>query len=139
MNTPYFLDANPIMYSLGGPHPLKEPCKKVLGKIKSEEIHCVTNTEVLQEILHRYFSIGKPKIAEIAYTSIIKLCISVFPVTLAETDRALELMKVTPSITSRDAIHAATMINNGIKKIISADNHFDLIPQIKRIDPEKLA
>lgn len=138
MNTAYFLDANLIMYSLGGPHPLKEPCKKVLGKIRSEEIHAVTNTEVLQEILHRYFSIGKPEIAEIAYTCIIKLCISVFPVTLAETDRALELMKATPSITSRDAIHAAAMISNGIKEIISTDSHFDFIPEVKRIDPRHL-
>ncbi len=109
-----------------------------MEKFGRKKSTAVTNTEVLQEILHRYFSIGKPEIAEIAYTSTIKLCISVFPVTLAETETALELMKATPSITSRDAIHAATMINNGIKEIMSTDTHFDLIPQIKRVDPEKI-
>ena len=137
MNHPYFLDANLIMYSVGGPHPLKDPCKKVLERIKSGNIFSVTNTEVLQEILHRYFSIGKPDIAEIAYTSMIRICISVYPVTIAETDRALSLMKEIPAITSRDAIHAATMINNGIREIISTDIHFDLISEIKRIDPGK--
>ncbi len=135
MNHSYFLDANLIMYSLGGPHPLKGPCNRVLEKIKSGNIFSVTNTEVLQEILHRYFSIGKPEIAEIAYTSIIRICISVYPVTIAETDLALSLMKKIPAITSRDAIHAATMMNNGIKEIISSDIHFDLMPEIKRIDP----
>ncbi len=44
-------------------------------------------------------------------------------------------MKASLSVTSRDAIHAA---NNGIKEIISADSHFDLILQIKRVDPEKI-
>ena len=137
MNHSYFLDANLIMYSVGGPHPLKDPCNRVLEKIKSGDIFSVTNTEVLQEILHRYFSIGKPEIAEIAYASLIRICISVYPVTIAETDRALSLMKEIPTITSRDAIHAATMINNGIEKIISTDIHFDLISEIKRIDPGK--
>ena len=137
MSSPFFLDANVIMYSLGSSHPFKEPCKSILAKIKSGDIRAVTNTEVLQEILHRYFSIGKPDIAEIGYKSMIHLCLTVFPVTLSETNRALELMKAIPAITSRDAIHAATMINNDIKEIISTDSHFDLIPGINRIDPAR--
>jgi len=137
INSPphYFIDANLIMYSLGGPHPLRDPCQKVLEKIKAGEFLPVTNAEVLQEILHRYFSIEKPDVAEAAYSSLVRFCVHVFPVTLQDTDKALELLKSHPLITSRDAIHAATMINNGIKEIISTDNHFDLIPEIKRIDP----
>jgi len=132
---PFFIDANLVMYSLGGPHPLREPCKRVLKKIASGEITTVTNAEILQEILHRYFSLGKPDLAEIAYASTVQLCMTVFPVTVAETDKALEWMKKIGSITSRDAIHAATMIHHGIKEIISTDSHFDLIPGIKRVVP----
>ena len=62
----WFIDANLIMYSIGSPHPLREPCKKFLEKIKSREILGVTNTEVLQEILYRYFSIGRRALGEIA-------------------------------------------------------------------------
>jgi predicted nucleic acid-binding protein len=40
-----------------------------------------------------------------------------------------------PPVTSRDAVHAGNMINNGIKKIISTDDHFDLIRKIEGIDP----
>ena len=137
MSSPFFLDANVIMYSLGSSHPYKEPCKNILEKIKSGDIRAVTNTEVLQEILHRFFSLGKPDIAEIGYASMVRLCLTVLPVTLAETNRALELMKANSAITSRDAIHAATMINNDIKEIISTDSHFDLIPGINRIDPAR--
>ena len=67
----------------------------------------------------------------------VQLCSAVLPVTVADTRKALDLLKTHQTITSRDAIHAATMINNGIKEIISTDTHFDLLPEIKRIDPEK--
>jgi len=133
-----FIDANLIMYSIGGPHPLCEPCKKFLEKIKSREILCVTNTEVLREILYRYFSIERRTHGEIAYQSMIEFCTDIFPVRVVDTDKALEILKMVNGITSRDAIHAATMMNNGIKEIISTDPHFDLIHEIKRIDPLKL-
>jgi predicted nucleic acid-binding protein len=134
----FFIDANLIMYSIGGPHPLHEPCKKFLEKIKSREILGVTNTEVLQEILYRYFSIERRTLGEIAYRSMIEFCTNIFPVRVVDTDKALEILKSVNGITSRDAVHAATMIHNGIKEIISTDPHYDLIPEIKRIDPVKL-
>jgi predicted nucleic acid-binding protein len=133
-----FLDANLIMYSMGGSHPLREPCKKFLEKIKSREVLGVTNTEVLQEILYRYFSIERGTLGEIVYQSMIEFCIDIFPVRVADTDKALEILKRVKGITSRDAVHAATMIHNGIGEIISTDPHFDLIDEIKRIDPTKL-
>lgn len=134
-----FLDSNLIMYSIGSPHPLRGPCKKVLEKIKFQEILGVTNTEVLQEILYRYFSIERRILGEIAYQSMTELCMDIFPVSVADTDKALEILKKVHAITPRDAVHAATMINNGIKEIISTDPHFDLIQEIKRIDPIKLS
>jgi predicted nucleic acid-binding protein len=132
---PSFIDANLIMYSIGNPHPLRDPCKNILEKIKSRKILGVTNTEVLQEILSRYFSVRRKTHGEIAYQSMLQICVEVFPVGVMDTDKALEILKTVNGITSRDAIHAATMINNGIKKIISTDSHFDLIPEITRIDP----
>ena len=134
-----FLDANLIMYSVGGPHPLREPCKKFLEKIKSQEVFGVTNTEVLQEILYRYFSIERGLLGEIAYQSMIEFCTDIFPVRVVDTDKALEILKRVNGITSRDAIHAATMIHNGVKEIVSTDPHFDLIYEIKRIDPIRLS
>lgn len=132
---PQFIDANLIMYALGGAHPWRDPCKEILGKIKAQQIQAVSNTEVLQEILYRYFSIKKYALGEIAYTSVTGFCNKIFSVKVEDTNKALELLKNYPSLTTRDAIHAATMINNGIKTILSTDPHFDLIPEIKRISP----
>ena len=131
-----FIDANLIMYSVGSPHPLREPCRMVLKKIKDGLIQVVTNTEVLQEILYRFFSIKKPSLAALAYTSLVEICVEILPVTLHDMDLALELLKKYPDITARDAVHAATMINNDLNEILSADSHFDLISEIRRIHPE---
>jgi len=39
-----FIDANVLMYSMGGPHPLRSPCKEILRKIKEGRVKAVTNT-----------------------------------------------------------------------------------------------
>jgi predicted nucleic acid-binding protein len=133
--TPRFLDANIIMYALGGPHPLQQPCRKILEQTKSGTLLLVSDTEVLQEILYRYFSIQRAALAETAYTAVKEMCVEILPVTIPAMDRALDLLKNDPTITSRDAVHAAVMLLNGLRVIISTDAHFDRIPGIRRLDP----
>jgi len=103
MNAPAyrFVDANLIMYSLGGPHPLRDPCKNILEKIKAGTVLTVTNTEVLQEILYRYFSMGRSTLGEMAYQALVDFCLYIFPVTVRDTDLALDLLKAHKGITSR--------------------------------------
>jgi predicted nucleic acid-binding protein len=123
------------MYALGGPHPLQQPCRKILEQTKSGTLRLVSDTEVLQEILCRYFSIQRATLAETAYTAVKEMCLEILPVTLPVMDRALDLLKNNPTITSRDAVHAAVMLHNGLRVIISTDKHFNRIPGIRRLDP----
>ena len=132
---PRFLDANIVMYALGGPHPLQQPCRKILEQTKSGTLRLVSDTEVLQEILYRYFSIQRSALAETAYTAVKEMCVEILPVTLPAMDRALDLLKNNPTITSRDAVHAGVMLHNSLRVIISTDSHFDGIPGIRRLDP----
>jgi len=119
------------MYALGGPHPLQQPCRKILAQTKSGTLLLVTDTEVLQEIFDRYFSIQRAALAETAYTAVKEIGVEILPV----MDRALDLIKNNPTISSRDAVHAAVMLHNGLRVIISTDDHFDRIPGIRRLDP----
>jgi len=135
MKQAVFLDTNIIMYALGKEHPLKAPCRRYLEKIKDGELLVVSNTEVLQEILHLYFSIRMPDVAEAALDAFKTFCREIYPIRLSEIEKAYTLLKEFPSISARDAIHAATMLNNRIEKILSVDPHFDAIRGIKRIGP----
>lgn len=103
--------------------------------MERDEIDVVTSVEVLQEILHQYFSLHRPDLAETAYHSLEKGCEDILPVTKADLDRAFDLLKIHPDIRSRDAVHAAVMLNNGLTHILSTDAHFDHIAGITRVEP----
>ena len=138
MTGPLFLDANIVMYAIGRAHPLREPCRGALEMVKGGEIAVVSNTEVLQEILHRYLGLKRPEIAQEVYRAVRTICLEIYPVGLDDMDRAVVLLRKSPALNTRDAIHAATMLDRGVKSVLSTDTHFDLIPGIRRVSPETL-
>ena len=131
----YFLDANVLMYAAGTAHPLRKPCREALTRAVDQEVRLITDAEVLQEILHRYFSIGRPESARTVHHSAIRLCDEVLPVDERHTTRALELLLEHPALTPRDAIHVATMEYRGLVSLLSTDRDFDDLSQVERIDP----
>lgn len=131
----YFLDANVLMYAAGSVHPLREPCQEALTRAVEQEVSLITDAEVLQEILHRYFSIGRPEIAQTVHQSAIDLCDEVLPIEERHTTRALELLLEHQTLTPRDAIHVATIEQHGLELLLSTDRDFDGLSQVERIDP----
>jgi hypothetical protein len=131
----YFLDANVLMYAAGAAHPLREPCREALTRAVDQEVSLVTDAEVLQEILYRYFSIGRAEVARAVYDSAIRLCDEVIPIDEGHTSRALELLLEHGELSSRDAIHTATMEDHGLDRLLSTDRDFDALDQVERIDP----
>jgi len=134
-STAYFIDANIIMYAAGMPHALKEPCLQILADIDKQLIYSVTSVEVVQEILHRYSALNRRADAIKLANDLIVLIAEIYPISLADINRALQLHQQYMKLTARDSIHAATMYNQGLTHILSADAHFDALPGIIRIDP----
>jgi predicted nucleic acid-binding protein len=58
------------------------------------------------------------------------------PVTGEDMRRACDLIERYPELSVRDAVHAATMLGNGLKQVISVDEDFDQIREIRRVAPE---
>ena len=137
--TKYFLDTNVFMYAAGREHPLKAPCVAVLRQVAQEKIEALINTEVLQEILYRYSAIGElERGLQLARLAVEQVGGDVLPVTLADMRRAFDLMaRHGTTIKSRDAVHAATILNYGLTHLISADGHFDTIEGLTRVDPRE--
>ena len=67
------------------------------------------------------------------YDLFVQICPVILSVTLAETDRARDLMGEVEGISARDAIHAAVMINHEVEWIASFDAGFDGVPGIRRL------
>jgi predicted nucleic acid-binding protein len=136
MNTSqYFIDTNIFIYSVGRDHPLRSNCASAIRRIRDQEIRAILNTEIIQEILYRYQSIKELQLGIRLAREAMSLSSKILSVTERDLALALELLESHPQIDTRDAFHAATMVNNDIKEIIATDSHFDLIPGINRIDP----
>ena len=137
-NPIYFIDTNIFLYSVGRDHPLKSASVTAIHHIRDGQITAVINTEIIQEILYHFQSIKQLSIGVRLAKDAVSISSRILPVEEMDLSLAIELLEANPKIQTRGAFHAATMIHNGIKEIISTDPHFDLIHEIKRIDPLKL-
>jgi predicted nucleic acid-binding protein len=140
MNQPdlAMIDSNIPMYAAGQEHHYRLPCRRVLEQILNGELNAATNVEVHQEILHRYLALGQPDRAREVSEDFQALVPNVLPVTIQELMRSRELSIKYPGLPSRDLVHLAVMLSNGIDTIVSADRHFDNLSEIKRLDPMQL-
>lgn len=130
-----FIDANVFMYAGGADVRWREICDAVLESLQQSRVRVVTNAEVLQEILHRYFAQHRPGEARTVHRAARELCDEIFPVTEQHTTRALALLLEYDGLSARDAIHIATMEERAVRTIVSADQGFDAVPSVERIDP----
>ncbi len=128
-----FIDSNIPMYVAGRDHPLRDPSRRFLARVQAGEFEGCTSTEVLQEILYRYVGLRRPELAVEVYDLFVGLCSTVFPVTLADTDRARDLVRDGTSASMRDLVHAAVMLNNDVTKVASFDGGFDQVKGIERL------
>jgi uncharacterized protein len=128
-----FIDSNIPMYVAGRDHPHREPARRLLARVKRGEIQGCTSVEVLQEILYRYSALRRLDLAREVYDLFVQICPVILSVTLAETDRARDLMAEVQGISAREAIHAAVMFNHEMEWIASFDAGFDRVPGIRRL------
>lgn len=130
------VDANILMYAAGAEHPFKQPSVAFLERVAEGAVSAVIDAETLQEILHRYFSIGRWGEGRQVYDLARQIFPEVLPLTAEILDRARELLdSALPGLMARDALHAAVYEIHGCQAICSYDADFDRIPSIHRIAP----
>ena len=134
-----FIDTAVIMYAAGGEHTLREPSRRVLSRIGTADLDGVISVEVIQEILHRFISLRRPDVGVAQATQAMDFFAPVLPITHALMRRVPELAIKYPSLAARDLVHVATCIHEGITDIISPDRGFDLVAEVRRIDPTDFA
>ena len=120
------------MYVAGRAHAHRDPARRFLERVRAGEHEACTSTEVLQEILYRYVALQRRDLASAVYDLFVQVCPVVFPVTLADTDRARTVVSSSTVIGVRDALHAAVMLNNEVTDIATFDAAFDRIDCVRR-------
>lgn len=129
------IDANVFMYAAGAEHAHKAPSREILKKVAQGAIDAAIDAEVLQEILHRYRSIGRWADGRAVYSLARRIVPLVLPITAETLDEARDLMDLYPGLSARDALHAAVVRHSGAQAICSYDRDFDRIEDLRRIEP----
>jgi len=130
-----FVDTNVPMYVAGRAHRYKEPSRRFLEDVARRSIQAASDVEVLQEILYRYRFTGEIEKGFRVFESFAETMPQFFPVLLEDAFKAKEILRSTPGIPPRDAIHAAIVHRVGIRIVVSYDRHFDRIAGIQRVEP----
>ena len=139
MSPAVFIDANVPIYAAGGDHPHKEPCARILRMVAEDPQPFVTDSEVLQELMHRYLTSGRWTLGlEVLRAFAEALHGRIEPVHAVDILAAAELADRHPDVSSRDLVHAAVMQRLGANRIISADTDFDHLEGLHRLDPSSV-
>jgi len=135
-----FLDANIAIYAAGRPHPLKEPCARIVTLVARHPGAFVTDAEVLQELLHRFLALRMwPDPGRHAFTHFADtLRDRVEPMLAGDVEAAAQIANRHPQLAARDLVHLAVMERLGIAMIVSADKDFDSVPEVERLDPAEV-
>lgn len=127
------LDSNIPMYLIGAAHPHKLDAQRLLeGAVSAGEV-LLTDTEVLQEICHRYAAIGRREAIQPAFDALLGVVDDVLAIDLDDAQSAKDILLRYETLSARDAIHVAVMKRNGIDRIMSFDRGFDAHPGIERV------
>lgn len=120
------------MYLIGADHPHKLDAQRALERFVTERRRLVTSSEVFQEILHRYVATARRERIEPAFDALIGVVDEVLAIEPADVFAAKDLLHAHPSLSARDALHAAVMRRREITEILSFDRGFDAMSGLVR-------
>ena len=139
MSPAVFIDANVPIYAAGREHPHKQPCARILRILADDPQSFITDSEVLQEMMHRYLASGRWTLGrEVVRAFAEAMRGRIEPVHGDDVTLAAELADRHPGVSARDLVHAAVMQRLGVDRIISADTDFDRLEGIDRLDPARM-
>ena len=139
MSPAVFIDANVPIYAAGGDHPYKGPCARILRMAAEDPRPFVTDSEVLQELMHRFIASGRWALGQEVLRAFAEaLHGRIEPVHAEDVLAAAELADSHPGVSARDLVHGAVMQRLGASRIISADTDFDHLEWIERLDPSRV-
>lgn len=127
-----FIDSNIPMYLVGAAHPNKQRAKELLDECFDAEERLVSDVEVLQEILHRFVSIGRREAIQPAFDVLTEIVDELFPLDAAVLESAKDIVLST-ALTARDSLHLAVMRHHSVGRILTFDGDFDRVPDLTRL------
>ena len=119
-----FVDTNVVMYSVGRPHPLREPAREFFAESARNRTALCTSAEVLQELMHAYLPVRRESTLDSAMALVARAGIEVWPLESEDVHLAWRLRTRFPALTARDLCHLASCRRRGVTEIKTFDRAF---------------
>lgn len=132
------IDSNVFMYATGRSHEHKEPSVAFLRSVARGDFEAAIDAEALQEVLHRYRSLGRWQDGVTVYDLARHIVPMVVPITDVVMDCARQLLEEHSTLEARDAVHAAVVELHQLDAICSYDRDFDSVPGLHRLEPHEV-
>ena len=130
------LDTTVLVYATGGEHPLRAPCRRLVGLLGEGALVATTTVEVVQEYAHvraRRVARTDAVLQARAFTDLLG------PLQQADEQTlfmGLELFAEHARLGSFDAVLAATALAAGARALVSADRAFGVAPGLLHVVPD---
>ncbi|MFT3887436.1 MAG: type II toxin-antitoxin system VapC family toxin [Arachnia sp.] len=131
-----FIDANVPIYALGGESPHRAACIALLERAARGEVVLHATVEMVQEVLFHRLRRGDASDAAAEARLVAASC--VLHAFDDEVLRAAIDLVERSGMRGRDAVHAATALQQGFDEIVTVDPDFDRCPGLRRVDPARV-
>ncbi len=116
-----FVDANILMFHVGGEHPLREEARAFVARSLKQGDQLATSAEVLQELLHVYLRADRLDTLARAFT-LVQGCIDeVWAVEAADVVLARDLSSIHRGLEARDLVHLACCRRRNVRALKTFD------------------
>ena len=128
-----FIDTNIFMYAAGAEHSYKAPCVEFLERVVAarQAAEYAINTEVLQEVLHRYNATGKKQLGFEIYDLIVNLQLTIHPIELQDLHMAKQMMLKYPQLSTRDCVHLGMAVRRDFEIFVTCDHGFVVVDELQ--------
>lgn len=136
MEQAVLIDASIALYALSNSDPRRDPCRSYLTGLGHDGRRGYASTELIQEVVHHRLRITGDRAQAVKEARHLSANLTILDFNFEVLDIALGLI-ANDAVRGRDAVHAATALAYGIPVIASADQGFDGIAGLTRVDPSR--
>jgi hypothetical protein len=131
------LDTTVLVYAKGQDHPLRDPCRELIGAIAKRQIDATTTVEAIQEFVHVRARRRERDEAAALGRDYAELLSPLLSPTVEDLNNGLALFERTEALGAFDAVLAACAERSGIDALVSADTAFAGIAQVQHLVPDR--
>jgi hypothetical protein len=131
------LDTTVLVYAVGSEHPLRDPCRQLVGAIAEGALDATTTVEVIQEFAHlRARRCGRADATRLSndYSELLSPLITVTPEDLRA---GLATFERDERLGAFDAVLAASAAARNATAIVSADEAFAAARDVAHVVPDQ--